>query len=44
MYIVPMDTILTLVDPRARRYFIYTMSKKEVTATSEIFLLSASAD
>ena len=45
MCIVPMDAILTLANPRAKRYLIYTLSKKEVTATSSVFsFLSASAD
>ena len=42
---VPIDAILTLVDPRTKRDCIYTQSKKEATATSKHFLIvSASAD
>ena len=36
---VPIHAILILADPRARRDCIYTQSKKEVTATSEHFLI-----
>ena len=45
MCIVPIDVILLLADPRARRDCIYTQSKKEVTSTYEHFLIvNASTD
>ena len=34
---VPMDNILTLVDPRTRTGHVYTLSKKEITTASEKF-------
>ena len=39
MCIVPIDVILILADPRVRRDCTYTQSEKEVTATSEHFLI-----
>ena len=34
---VPMDNILTLVDPRTRTGRVYTLSKKEITTASDKF-------
>ena len=34
---VPMDNILTLVDPRTKTGRVYTLSKKETTTASEKF-------
>ena len=36
---VPMDNILTLVDPRTRTGRVYSLSKKEVTCASEKFCI-----
>ena len=45
MCIVPIDVILMIADPWVRRDCIYTQSRKEVTATSEHFLIvNASTD
>ena len=47
MCIVPIDAILTLVDPRARRDCIYTLSQRKSyrSCTSKhLLIVSASAD
>ena len=37
IHTIPMDNILTLVDPRTRTGRVYTLSKKEITTASERF-------
>ena len=43
IHTVPINAILTLVDPRARRDCIYTLSKREFIATSEHLLIVSKA-
>ena len=38
---VPIDDILTVVDPRTRTGRVYTLSKKEITSTSEKFRITS---